>query len=197
MRGFGKWVVLPGTQNVPHPPRLVNRATYSTSSASSKATPPQSYASTLLLPKTKFRLWPNYASRQVKVGKRTNESLYAWQVTSLLRNCEYGKIDTPCSGPTIEDLCSFSTMDHHMRMGLCIWVCNPTNHCVASSHPIPTGHALNKILKDVINRFQVLRGRRVKYVIHACRPIVPHTPEVIHQVGIAMVFQSKLKLWNA
>ena len=26
------------------------------------------------------------------------------------------------------------------------------------------GHALNKVLKDVINKYQVLRGRRVRYV---------------------------------
>ena len=26
------------------------------------------------------------------------------------------------------------------------------------------GHALNKILKDMINRYQILRGRRVRYV---------------------------------
>jgi isoleucyl-tRNA synthetase len=27
------------------------------------------------------------------------------------------------------------------------------------------GHALNKILKDIINRYQMLRGRKVRYVL--------------------------------
>jgi isoleucyl-tRNA synthetase len=27
------------------------------------------------------------------------------------------------------------------------------------------GHALNKILKDIINRYQILRGRKVRYVL--------------------------------
>ena len=30
--------------------------------------------------------------------------------------------------------------------------------------PLHMGHALNKVLKDVINKYQVLRGRRVRYV---------------------------------
>jgi hypothetical protein len=196
MGGFGKWLALPETRNLAQSLRLVNRAIYSPRLVSTKAAL-KSYTSTLLLPKTKFKLWPNYASRQDNVGERTNEYLYAWQVTCLLRNYEDGRIETPGSGPTIEDLYSFCTMGRHMQMELCIWVCNLTVSYMASSHHIPTGHALNKILKDIINRFQVLCGRRVKCVISVCIPVVPHTTEVILLVGIAMVFQSKPKHWNA
>jgi isoleucyl-tRNA synthetase len=30
--------------------------------------------------------------------------------------------------------------------------------------PLHTGHFVNKTLKDIVNRFQVLQGRRVAYV---------------------------------
>ena len=30
--------------------------------------------------------------------------------------------------------------------------------------PLHMGHALNKVLKDVINKYQILRGRRVRYI---------------------------------
>lgn len=33
------------------------------------------------------------------------------------------------------------------------------------------GHALNRILKDIINRYQILAGNRVQYVLHAQREI--------------------------
>lgn len=40
-----------------------------------------------------------------------------------------------------------------------------THSCCAKPHCGSTaGHALNKILKDIINRYQTLRGKRVKFV---------------------------------
>lgn len=46
------------------------------------------------------------------------------------------------------------TMGRRMQMAACTWVRR-------SAH---TGHALNKILKDFILRYQILRGRRVHYM---------------------------------
>lgn len=52
----------------------------SSSTTTKSAPPPKSYSNTLLLPKTKFKPWPDYASRDAILGKKTNEELYAWQV---------------------------------------------------------------------------------------------------------------------
>ncbi|KAF8317206.1 isoleucyl-tRNA synthetase [Clavulina sp. PMI_390] len=99
-----------------------------TRSASTKASPSKSFASTLLLPKTKFKLWPDYSARESSLAKRTNEELYASQ-----SNTEQ-PVFLFHDGPP------YANGALHM------------------------GHALNKILKDIINRFQVLKGNRVNYV---------------------------------
>jgi len=53
-----------------------------------------------------------------------------------------------------------------MRMGACIWVQRPFRmrlwHFLTVCGNI--GHALNKILKDIVGRFQVLSGRRLSYI---------------------------------
>ena len=85
-------------------------------------------------------------------------------------------------------------MDLRTQMGLYIWVLNFYASLYSLSYVIHAGHALNKILKDIINRFQVLLGKRVKCVTYAGDLIFPHTTEAIYQVGIATVFQPKLKL---
>lgn len=49
----------------------------------------------------------------------------------------------------------------------CIWV-----SCDAEADKqllINQGHALNKILKDIINRYNVVRGRKVQYVCSTVR----------------------------
>jgi hypothetical protein len=54
-------------------------------------------------------------------------------------------------------------MGHHMQMGISTWV--RRGFFVASSDigiDIFQGHALNKILKDIINRYHVLLGHRVQ-----------------------------------
>lgn len=60
--------------------------TRNTRAASTKAAPSKSYASTLLLPKTKFKLWPDYAARDKAFSKRTNEDLYKWQVSRIVQH---------------------------------------------------------------------------------------------------------------
>jgi len=51
-----------------------------------------------------------------------------------------------------------------MPTEICIWV---HDYSYAFSGPLTeftVGHALNKVLKDIINRYQVLQGRRVRCV---------------------------------
>ena len=49
------------------------------------------------------------------------------------------------------------------RMGTCIWAStNMDLQCVSLTSY--AGHALNKILKDMINRYKLLRGHRIQWV---------------------------------
>lgn len=134
--------------------------------ASTKAAPSKSYASTLLLPKTKFKLWPDYTARDNALGKKTNQSLYAWQVNAPLY-LRYGRLghSRDISGQIIKDPYLYFTMDRHTPTGPYTWV-RPWLLSRLVNLLIGTiGHGMNKILKDIINRYHVLQGRRVKWVI--------------------------------
>jgi isoleucyl-tRNA synthetase len=56
---------------------------------------------------------------------------------------------------------SFMTV-HRMRTDDCIWVSAPFFRAGWSDTHYYQGHALNKIIKDIINRFNVLLGRKVQ-----------------------------------
>ena len=63
--------------------------------------------------------------------------------------------------------CSSFTMGRRMQTGTFIWVrAVPVHSSNCLKHASYIGHALNKIVKDIINRYQVIRGRRVKCVLH-------------------------------
>ncbi|KAF8595528.1 isoleucyl-tRNA synthetase [Ceratobasidium sp. AG-I] len=88
------------------------------------------FANTLLLPKTSFPLWADPARREEPYRNRTTEELYHWQ----WKNREDKQTFILHDGPPYA---------------------NGSLHC---------GHALNKILKDIINRFHVMQGYRVHYM---------------------------------
>ena len=52
--------------------------------------------------------------------------------------------------------------DPHTLMATYIWVGVYSLH-VDPSEVLWTGHALNKVVKDIINRFHLLQGRRIQY----------------------------------
>ena len=60
-------------------------------------------------------------------------------------------------------------MVRRTRMETCIWVRLIAYFVLRAwfgEHvvDVPTGHALNKIIKDIINRYQLSMGRNVQYV---------------------------------
>ncbi|EUC61073.1 isoleucine-tRNA ligase [Rhizoctonia solani AG-3 Rhs1AP] len=95
-----------------------------------QASSKNSFANTLLLPKTNFPLWADPAQRELPYRQRTTQELYEWQWEN--RN--------PAQTFVLHDGPPYA---------------NGSLHC---------GHALNKILKDIINRFHVLHGHRVHYM---------------------------------
>ncbi|KAG8758951.1 isoleucine-tRNA ligase [Ceratobasidium sp. 428] len=88
------------------------------------------FAETLLLPKTSFPLWADPLRREAPYRSKTTEELYKWQWESRAGNETFVLHDGPPYA-------------------------NGSLHC---------GHALNKILKDIINRFHVMQGHRVHYM---------------------------------
>lgn len=91
--------------------------------------------------------------------------------------------------------CSFYTMGRPMRTEVFTWV---RGIDLVSGHLSDfkqcEGHALNKILKDIVNRYQVSRGRRVKYVHFLLHGIhVLESVEVTSLAGTATVFPSRTR----
>ncbi|KAF9435209.1 hypothetical protein BGZ76_006705 [Entomortierella beljakovae] len=93
-----------------------------------KEKPDQTYAPTLLLPKTEFPLRADAAKREHLFRQRCTTDLYAWQ-----RENNPGDLFVLHDGPPY-----------------------------ANGH-LHLGHALNKLLKDFINRNRVMRGFKVDY----------------------------------
>lgn len=89
----------------------------------------KAYASSLLLPKTKFPIWIEPNVVQERYQARTTQELYKWQEENL-----------PSPAFVLHDGPPYANGNLH------------------------TGHALNKILKDVILRYNILRGRKVNYI---------------------------------
>jgi len=102
--------------------------------ASANATPPIPWAQTLNLPKTTFPARPA-AKDLIKYQKQCTDDLYAWQ-----------KVNRPEKNPK-----------------------GANNVFVLHDGPpyangaLHVGHALNKILKDIILRTYLSRGKRVEY----------------------------------
>ncbi|CAE6337625.1 unnamed protein product [Rhizoctonia solani] len=105
---------------------LYSSARFNSTQASGK----NSFANTLLLPKTSFPLWAEPSQREVPYRKKTTADLYEWQ----WKNRDQAQTFVLHDGPPYA---------------------NGSLHC---------GHALNKILKDIINRFHVMQGHRVHYM---------------------------------
>ncbi|KAH7345675.1 isoleucyl-tRNA synthetase [Rhizoctonia solani] len=109
---------------------LYGNLSFSTRFSSTQTSNNNTFANTLLLPKTSFPLWADPAQREVPYRQRTTEELYEWQ----WKNRDQAQTFILHDGPPYA---------------------NGSLHC---------GHALNKILKDIINRFHVMQGYRVHYM---------------------------------
>lgn len=115
----------------------------------------KAYSATLLLPKTSLPLkHKDPVAAEHAYRSRTTDELYKSQVS----------INHPwaltVSGPQTKASFSSCTMVPRMPMGTCTWV--STGIYVDQIKLTRAGHALNKILKDIISRYQVLRGRQVQ-----------------------------------
>ena len=112
----------------------------------------KAYSATLLLPKTTLPLKHKDAvAAELAYRTRTTDELYRSQVCCLL------DVELISSGTTTLDRFSCFTMVLLTQMGICTWVGLPNE-----SSAYISGHALNKILKDIITRYNVIRGRKVQ-----------------------------------
>ncbi|EPQ32481.1 uncharacterized protein PFL1_00675 [Pseudozyma flocculosa PF-1] len=101
------------------------------------------WSHTLQLPTTSFEIRANAAKRDALFHRRTCHDLYKWQ------------LDRPASHPSSSSPSSPApaTGDFVFHDGPPY--ANGSLHC---------GHALNKILKDIANRYHLLRGKRVHFM---------------------------------
>lgn len=95
----------------------------------------------MYLPQTQFSLRARATEREPLFRDATTTELYRWQRAHLGRDGEHDFV--------LHDGPPYANGSLHMGTLLA-----------------NLGHALNKILKDFIVRFQVLQGRRVQYVMH-------------------------------
>lgn len=124
------------------------------------------YANSLLLPRTTFPQWTDPSKTEVLVRKRTCDDLYRWQVRSqcnafrsMLCTADIGLWS---SGKIIKVLYSYCTMARRTQMATFIWVRHDSLFVASNISRYFQGHALNKILKDIINRYHVSLGHRVQ-----------------------------------
>ena len=132
------------------------------------ATDPKAYSKTLLLPKTKFPLWSRPKDSELPFRKKTTEELYAWQVNTVFRlnmgeGVDQGCTDREPSRSTVRPSRWAAVCKREPSYGY-VWRLLIVKRRLKYASYI--GHALNKIVKDIINRYQVIRGRRVKCVLH-------------------------------
>lgn len=123
------------------------------------ATDNKSFSKTLLLPKTNFPLWVDPANTEKPFQARTTEDLYRWQVTLPAEE------SMRSTQPISVGKCQGSLVRSPRRPSIRQW--GPSYGYATCIAEIKTntrlGHALNKILKDIITRYHVSRGRRVQY----------------------------------
>jgi len=143
--------------------RLHVRLVSNSRAVGSKQLDKNSFSDTLILPKTSFPLWTDPSKSEVPFQTKTCEGLYCWQVlvhyASLKFHFDLKVQRKYAKGPlwVLHDGPPYANGDLHMG-----WYHVPSNPSLCSS--FSEGHALNKILKDIINRFHVSRGRKVQYV---------------------------------
>eukprot|EP00041_Stephanoeca_diplocostata_P027843 m.774454 g.774454 ORF g.774454 m.774454 type:complete len:1036 (+) comp23256_c0_seq1:181-3288(+) len=95
------------------------------------------YDDTLNLPKTEFPMRADAAMREPRIRDNIFADLYAWQRT---RTQQDGSAGTPPATFIMHDGPPFANGKPH------------------------TGHALNKILKDICCRYQMLQGKTVSFI---------------------------------
>jgi isoleucyl-tRNA synthetase len=125
-----------------------------------QATEKSPFKDALRLPRTSFPLRSDPIKSEQPFRAKTCDELYKWQACHSSPSGR-SRSDTTHSGRTQMARCSYYTTALLTRTAVCIWVCYilivlPPN---SSSE---TGHALNKIIKDIINRYNVLIGRKVQ-----------------------------------
>ncbi|KAN0066015.1 isoleucine-tRNA ligase [Thecaphora frezii] len=126
--------------------RTLNTSCLRSKAAPAAPAPPASSAQdkqwshTLQLPKTRFDIRANAAKRDLLFHRRTCHDLYRWQ------------LERPAADPRSDDGAGYRG-DYVFHDGPPY--ANGSLHC---------GHALNKILKDIANRYQLLQGKRVHYM---------------------------------
>lgn len=121
------------------------------------------FAHTVRLPQTTFPLRRD-PNKEELLRKRTCEDLYHQQVwfPGLLQHTANLHLS---SGHRRTDLCLYFMTARPTLTATCTWV---SVQAVLRVRRISLtwllGHALNKILKDIINRFHLSIGERVQYV---------------------------------
>ena len=124
------------------------------------------WAETLLLPKTPFPIRSAPEKSEVPFHEKTTEGLYKWQVRLIRKSwyfCLLRRPDEIYRTSLGKVRYSYCTMVLRMRTEVFIWVSQSSIISVLCNIYY-AGHAMNKIIKDIINRYHVIRGRKVKWV---------------------------------
>lgn len=124
----------------------------------------KTFTKTLLLPKTSFVLRPDPKQIDGLYRKLTCDDLYRWQVWSRVYFFRFWLI-VWIVGQRDRSFIRFTRRTTlrkwrlaHGYFRLLLWL------LWRSSLIFFIGHALNKVIKDIINRFHVLQRRKVQYV---------------------------------
>src|SRR5258705_1520456 len=100
------------------------------------------------------------------------------------------------SGGMPKDHFSYCMTVPPMPTATFIWVrFEPLLRDIQFTYPQVTGHALNKVTKDIINRFHVSQGRKVQLVFffNICLGYILTLLQVTYLGGIVMDFQLKAR----
>lgn len=157
------WTICPGRSTSHLLFSRASRSRFYTSTSS--ALDAKAFSKTLLLPKTVFPLWTDPANSEEPYRRRTTEDLYRWQVRFSISSSSFGNhvqwtVGSGSRDGALHCLCYMT--DHRMRMVIYIWVIFRFALCSRPLILLPLGHALNKVLKDIIIRSQLMVGKRVK-----------------------------------
>jgi hypothetical protein len=156
-------------------------------------TPDKAYAKSLLLPRTAFPLKADAVRREPLFRQRTCDDLYQWQVglPALLvqKNISGSKPISEHSRLNQSVPSSSSMMARRMPTEVYTSVCSvkfTDDQGLLDDIDLllRVGHALNKILKDIINRYKLLRGFRIQYMWSSLLPSIFSNRE--HQLSTWM-----------
>jgi hypothetical protein len=126
----------------------------SSSTASGSGSSSHAYSETLNLPKTAFSLRANASAREPSLRTRCCDFVYKWQLQR-----ETDKTFVLHDGPPYAN--------GPLHIGTCALLPRMQQSITGSATHSPlthTGHALNKILKDIVNRYKLLCGYKIQYV---------------------------------